>query len=188
MEELEEVEEPRGQERIGNTFHCTSTYDFLTKIDETLAGFTSISSRGENEDACVSRKVRRGSDAARVGGYPRRAKRRDAFRLRIASSSAMRSWCARALRVSGSLPAPTRTVKRLSGEKKQTLGTHGTRVRRCSSVPGASRPDVDARQGLYPFRTAPRLSADARAAVWVTARPPPGLSSRRDVSRQKPTH
>ena len=113
VEEMEEMEEPRGRERIGER-----VYD----KDETLAWVSSISSLGAKttNDACVSRKVRCGSDAACVGGYPRRAKHKDAFRLRIASSSAMQSWCARALRVSGGLPrARTRTVKRLSGRKNK---------------------------------------------------------------------
>ena len=60
-------------------------------------------SRGSVESVkrITSRKVRRGSHAARVGGYPRRAKRRHALSLRVASNAATRSWCARASRYPG---------------------------------------------------------------------------------------
>ena len=117
VEEMEEMEEPRGRERIGER-----VYDKDENRRNARAWVSSISSLGAKTTmrACVSRKVRCDSDAACVGGYPRRAKHKDAFRLRIASSSAMQLWCARALRVSGGLPrARTRTVKRLSGRKNK---------------------------------------------------------------------
>ena len=92
-----------------------------TKIDETLAnGFRRFRPSGRKQ-RCV--RVSEGPPRLRRRVRGRvsatREARSDAFRLRIASSSAMQSWCARALRVSGSLPrARTRTVKRLSqGEK-----------------------------------------------------------------------
>ena len=182
---MEEMEEPRGRERIGER-----VYDKDENRRNARLGFVDFVPRGENNDACV--RVSEGPLRLRRRVRGRVSATREAQgrvsppnRLELCHAVVVR---ARASRFRGPPPRPHANGETPFWEKKQTLGTHGTRVRRCSSVPGASRPDVDARQGLYPFRTAPRLSADARAAVWVTARPPPGLSSRRDVSRQKPTH
>jgi hypothetical protein len=146
-------------------------------------------SRGslERVDEIMSRKVR---------GLARRARGRVAGALeaqaRVRRQSRLERWhavvvCARVAFPGPSL-APWREKRNAflsrnkpSGDTRRAFG--GARV------PGASRPDADARPTRFPFRTAPRSSADARAAVWVTAKPPPGLASRRDVSRQTgPTH